>query len=389
MNIIKSLSGTVLMLRYRHDLDKTNTMIWHEISLAESVDGTKLRDAVRIASDFCPYVKMSPRFGNDNYLYLAEDDNHVPVINTKYNSVEEVSVDGAFCSILYDENRVLFLISHAITDGLGCKWFIETCLDIYHATGKTFNYVAHQNEKGYYSDVLIQEAKDRRETKSPIYPKGDFLRINKSDDDNKKEPTSIIINRCLLENLVGIKNISYQVLLTAAVSIAIQNSEPCNDKDICVRIPVNARKYYGIGNSFQNAALPKIYLHADIKNLKEKRIDIIVKEMVNQMEKQLEKDNIDAIMRVYHNLLNQSSELKQGRQVLPPTNIMVSYLGILRTSEETITHITGIKEGFIEAGNANALMIYAYTLDDKVHITLFDSWSGGKFKKELDKIFNG
>ena len=228
------------------------------LSLRDPVDGESLRCAVEEMGARFPYFYVKAMYkGND--LVTVPNDLPMTVRNTwepiRFHS--EAS-NGHLAAWKYEDHRLAFEISHALSDGTGFMPYIKSTMYLYlsKATGQTFDPAAFRLP----GDVIPESETgdpfrelDFDSVKGPLYKKKpipDFFRLVNTAKTEKtafymKLPEAQVMRYC--REYDGSPNVLISVLLAKAA----RRLDPESKKTITVSVCVNHKAMLGNHNNYR------------------------------------------------------------------------------------------------------------------------------------------
>ena len=239
------------------DPEHHNTMgavLW----LRDPVDGDILRYAVEEMRSRFPYFYVKPAYRGDDLITVPND---LPM--TVRNTWEPIrfhseASNGHLAAWKYEDHRLAFEISHALSDGTGFMPYIKSTMYLYlsKATGQTFDPAAFRLP----GDVIPESETgdpfrklDFDSVKGPLYKKKpipDFFRLVNTAKTEKtafymKLPEAQVMRYC--REYEGSPNVLISVLLAKAA----RRLDPESKKTITVSVCVNHKAMLGNHNNYR------------------------------------------------------------------------------------------------------------------------------------------
>ena len=239
------------------DPEHHNTMgavLW----LRDPVDGDILRYAVEEMRSRFPYFYVKPAYRGDDLITVPND---LPM--TVRNTWEPIrfhseASNGHLAAWKYEDHRLAFEISHALSDGTGFMPYIKSTMYLYlsKATGQTFDPAAFRLP----GDVIPESETgdpfrklDFDSVKGPLYKKKpipDFFRLVNTAKTEKtafymKLPEAQVMRYC--REYDGSPNVLISVLLAKAA----RRLDPESKKTITVSVCVNHKAMLGNHNNYR------------------------------------------------------------------------------------------------------------------------------------------
>jgi len=239
------------------DPEHHNTMgavLW----LRDPVDGDILRYAVEEMRSRFPYFYVKPAYRGDDLITVPND---LPM--TVRNTWEPIrfhseASNGHLAAWKYEDHRLAFEISHALSDGTGFMPYIKSTMYLYlsKATGQTFDPAGFRLR----GDVIPESETgdpfrelDFDSVKGPLYKKKpipDFFRLVNTAKTEKtafymKLPETQVMRYC--REYDGSPNVLISVLLAKAA----RRLDPESEKTITVSVCVNHKAMLGNHNNYR------------------------------------------------------------------------------------------------------------------------------------------
>lgn len=375
-------SGSLLGLnRSTLHMMKANPFI--RLFFDEPLDEKRLEEALTKALSDCPYMKLCVK--EDEGIFLAAEETDAPFTILK-EEPEELNVpenNGHSAAVCCKGNMLGVYVSHALTDGAGIFLFVRSLLDRYFG-----------EEDGVYRGAGKPDYdKDPLETEHPVsdgfqgmqLPDGPFFTIASKKDLAFKDmfvfKTGVAEFRALCKEWNG----SVQNTLTVLGMKALSLAYPDNRDYVVARLPVNARKQFGLMNTFQNASLANMRVCASAKELLEDEETDLMQKFSEQIAAQKSFDEIALQYNRWRGVLFAKDREERMQRIVPLLGkdaFLVSSLGRGLVGENYAEHITGVSAGAMMF----PLMIYGMEIGDRMFFSAYDAAGNDDYKNALKKV---
>ena len=373
-------------------------VLWNpEISftLREAPDPVRLQTAVDRAVRSCPYVGLSIE-KKEGLLYFKK--NALPLLVFTKEKNDSLRVFGSdeenrhYARVTLSGRKVIFSISHAITDGYGFNCFIQAVLDYYF--GKEETRYKGADSPDYAADLMEfpLPLSGKQALPDPV-PESHFV-IPEIQNMQRITPRMFrasipvsVMNAFMKHCRVGAQTaVSYLLALT------VMRVHPENRLPISIRGPVNTRRIFGVPDSFQNASVPHVYLCADPEALSGTDHTCLLSEMQESFERQLS----------FENLANETNRMSEALRFGDPeefartvkaygmkTGLLANYMGEIISDD-----LNGcIDETAVRLPAPFPIAVYAFNMGEQTHFEMVLTFPGDAyaeaFKNLLEEIKDG
>ncbi|MBQ7705763.1 MAG: AMP-binding protein, partial [Selenomonadaceae bacterium] len=317
-----------------------------EITLREKINSAQLQAAVDKAVEICPYATfdISKR---DGIVYFHK--NNLPLVVHKAGTLENFGTaenNRHYVAISYENSKIIFNISHILTDGFGTACFIQAVIDFYFGKEKAFYEGADKVD--FVADLMAQELplpadyvpKSYAVENHFVPPEINSLDNGKTYENFIEMPTKKFRAFCKKYR------VSAQIGISILLARAVQMAHPDNDKIISVRGPVNTRTPLHVPNTFQNASIPHIFLnfepHYLNSNLTAKDLENIKKDFSDQYSY----ENLAAATnwtKKFFSIKNPAERAEMAKVYKKQTDIFTSYMGN-SFAEDVAEHVESLRQ---------------------------------------------
>ncbi len=366
-------------------MKKISMSITQEFTLHEEVDAARLQSAVDKAVEVCPYITFDIS-KIDGIVYFQKS--NLPLAVHKAGTIEEFGTaenNYHYAAVGYDDRKIIFNVSHILTDGFGVSCFIQAVMDFYFGKEKTFYQGADKID--FVADLMAQELPlpDDYEPKS-YKVENHFVppEIN-SAEDGKTYENVIEISAQKFKDFCNKYNISEQIAVSILLAKAVQTAHPDNDKIISVRGPVNTRILLQVPNTFQNASIPHIFLNIEPRWLQDELPAEALKNLEIDFADQYSYENLAAFTnwtRKFFTIKNPAEKAELAKSYKRQTDIFVSYMGNV-LDDDISQNIASFRQKF---SASYPLMVYAFTYGDKIILKVIQSFESLAYVENLLKV---
>ena len=353
-----------------------------EITLREKVNPVQLQAAVDKAVEVCPYAAfdISKR---DAIVYFHK--NNLPLLVGNFENFGTAENNRHYVTVKCEGQKIIFNISHILTDGFGTACFIQAVMDFYFGKEKAFYEGADKVD--FVADLMAQELPLPAGYVPKSYAVKDHFvppEINSSDN-GKIYENFIEIPMKKFRAFCKKYRVSAQIGLSILLARAVQMAHPDNEKIISVRGPVNTRIPLQVPNTFQNASIPHIFLnfepHYLNSNLTAKDLENIKRDFSDQYSY----ENLAAATnwtKKFFTIKNPVERAEMAKAYKKQTDIFASYMG-KSFDDDVAEHV----ESLIQKLSASyPLMLYALQLGDKIILKVIQSFENKIYVENLLKI---
>ena len=368
-------------------MKKISLSLSTEITLHEKVNPAQLQAAADKAVEVCPYVAFDISKRGD-IVYFHK--NNLPFVVRKAGEIEEFGTDALnrhYALVEYDGDKIIFNVSHVLSDITGIFYFVQAVLDFYFGKEKTFYQGADKID--FAADLMSQdlplpddfEPKDYKVENHFVPPE-----INPSDS-GKKNETFIEMPTQKFKAVCKKYNVSAQVALSILLAKAVQKTHPQNEKIISVRGPVNTRSALQVPNTFQNASVPHVFLNIEPRWLNGEFPAEALENLKKDIAEQCSYENLAAFtnrLRKFFTTKDTSERKAMGVAYKRQTDVFASYIGNVLTAD-TFAHVKSFRQKF---SAAYPLMVYAYKCSDVVVLQVIQSFDNPSYMENFLKVVN-
>lgn len=358
-----------------------------EITLREEINPAQLQAATDKAIEVCPYIAFDISKRGDIVHFHK---NNLPLVVHKAGTIKEFGTDDNnrhYSVVEYDGAKIIFTVSHILTDATGIFYFVQAVLDFYFGEEKTFYQGA--NKIDFAADLMAQdfplpedyEPKDYKLEKLFVPPE-----INSSESGTMIETFAEIPTQ-KFKAFCKKYNISAQIALSILLAKAVQKTHPQNEKIISVRGPVNTRIALNLPNTFQNASIPHIFLNIEPRWLEGEFPAEALKSLKEDIACQCSYENLAAFtnkLRKFFTTKDISQRNAMGMAYKRQTDVFASYLGNILTAD-TFAHIKLFRQ---KISAAYPLMTYAYKCGEVLVFQIIQSFDNPLYAENLLKVIN-
>ena len=381
---IRSFSGSFFALK-EETMKKFSMSPANEITLHEEIDAARLQSAADKAVKVCPYIVFDIS-KIDGVVYFQK--NNLPLIVNKMGTVKEFGTaenNFHYVAVSYDKKKIIFNISHILTDGFGINCFIQAVMDFYFGKEKTFYQGADKFD--FVADLMAQdlplpegyEPKSYKVENHFVPPEINSAEVGKTYENFIEIPAKKFKDFC------NKYNISAQVALSFLLAKAVQNAHHDNEKIISVRCPVNTRVPLQVPNTFQNSSIPHIFLNFNPNLLSNEISADALENIKKDFADQYSYENLAAFtnnLRKFLTSKNPDERAELGKSYKKQTDIFASYMG--KVFDEDISKNI---ESFNQKMSASyPLMLYASQYKETLGLKIIQSFDSKIYAESLSKI---
>ncbi|MBQ6975694.1 MAG: non-ribosomal peptide synthetase, partial [Selenomonadaceae bacterium] len=356
-------------------MKKISNSICTEVTLREKVNPEKLQAAVNKAVEVCPYAAFDIS-KSDGAVYFHK--NNLPLIVHKIGAIEEFGTaenNFHYVAIFYDADKIIFNISHILTDGFGINCFIQAVLDFYFGKEKTFYDGA--NKFDFVADLMTQDLPLPEGYAPKSYVVDDKF-ILPEEIGGKTYEYFVEMPAKNFDDFCKKYEISAQIAVSILLAKAVQMAHPDNKKIISVRGPVNTRIPLQVPNTFQNASIPHIFLNIAPNFLTDKNFDVLKKDFADQCGY----ENLAAFtnnVRKFFMTENPAERAEIVKAYKTQTDIFANYMGKI-LAEDIISHVESFRQ---KLPASYPLMMYALQFGDKIILQVIQSFENKIYVENL------
>lgn len=384
--IIRSVGSSVFALN-EDAMKKISVSPSTEITLREKVNPAQLQAATDKAVEVCPYVAFDVSKRGDIVHFHK---NNLPLVVRKAGEVEEFGTDALnrhYALVEYDGDKIIFRLSHVLSDVTGMFYFVQAVLDFYFGKEKTFYTGADKID--FAADLMSQDLPLPDDYAPKNYGvENHFVppEINPSDS-GKKNEIFIELPTQKFKAVCKKYNVSAQVALSILLAQAVQKTHPQNEKIISVRGPVNTRSALQVPNTFQNASIPHVFLNIEPRWLNGEFPAEALENLKQALAEQCSYENLAAFtnrLRKFFTTEDVSERTAMGTAYKRQTDVFASYIGNVLTAD-TFARIKSFRQ---KISAAYPLMVYAYKCGDVVVFEIIQSFDNPSYMENFLKIVN-
>lgn len=368
-------------------MKKISANISYEIVLREEIHPSRLQAAVDRAVEICPYAafEMEKRNG---IVYFKN--NGFPVLVHPLGTLEEFGTEENnfhYVAIFYEASKIIFHVSHVLTDGFGMNCFVQAVLDFYFGKEKTLYQGASQTD--FIADLMSQDL--------PL-PEGYIPKSYRAE--NHFAPPEIISSDLKATYDYAIEmplqkfkafcnqyNISAQIFVSLLLAKAIQKAHPNNKKTISVRGPVNTRIPLQVPHTFQNASIPHIFLNMEPHWLTGECPKEALERLREDLADQRSYQNLAAFTnhaRKFFTTEDMAERDEIVRSYKTQTDIFANYMGKV-FADDIAANISSFRQ---KLPASYPLMLYAFQCGDKMILHVSQSFENKIYLEYLSQIVN-
>ncbi len=353
------------------------------VFLDERVDEERLEEALTEALSYCGYMSCTVEEDEGIFLKLRDNEAKLPIQKSIPLRIDSPENNGHSCAVCAHDNMISVMVSHALTDGCGFFFFVKTLLALYFGSADEVYRGASQPDHDI--DILEGDLSVADGYEPVLLPEGDHFTI--------ADPVPADWSRgfCLQTSQTGYKALckkadsSSQNVLSALSVMALAEAYPDNDKNITVRIPVNARGLYDIPDSFQNSSLANMRVSFTASEYKEADLVWLAGETAKRCMGQNTRDAVAYQYGLWKDVLLAESREERFKRIVPLLGkdvLLVSNLGrgIVPCAAEE--HVTSIFVGAMMF----PLMVYGVPAGDRMGFSGTDLSKDGKYKNALKTV---
>lgn len=304
------------------------------ITLPSRIDGERLQKAVDQALLCCPYMayqvhridgKRQVRYTLNNRPYVVLKD----VIPVYYGDDD---TNNYYSFVSFSDDRLTLGFCHALTDYYGSRSFCNSIIKNYY------------DIQGSDTDFKITPLYAADVMKYDLPVSEGFIPFKREDGEFYSEfpqdSTGFVGNFSIskdaffsyVSSLITTKQIAVSMLL--AMAIWSVNSD--YHGKICIRGPVNTRRFFGLEGAFQNCSYPHTFLSLSVDDIRSDRIKETAMRLKGEIKDQLSIDNLAWITnRLALIVKSEDSDLINSliSEYIFATGVFVSNLGAFGASD--------------------------------------------------------
>ncbi|MCR4590312.1 MAG: hypothetical protein K5668_05785 [Lachnospiraceae bacterium] len=380
--IKRQLSGSLFGLD-RAALHRTDSNPFIRVILDRPVDKERMEHALFLALSYCPYIKYSVKEDEGIFLSLEENERPLPLLEEEPVIINSEENNGHSAAVCCRGDMIGVYVAHALTDGCGVFWFVRTLLDRYFGEEEGIYRGASQTD--YDSDPMMSLPPLSEDYKKPSLPGGPYLTIPMGKKDGFKGTFLFQAPYRDFKALCKKLNGSAQNVLTLLGIKALSKVFPDNEKTVSARIPINARNYFGIPNSFQNASLANMRVCIPGNELKDTEDEILLEKIAGQCTLQNTMDTVLSQYHDWHGVLFAADREERMKRIIPlagQDSIMISHLGRGLVADSYEFQIKAAMAGAL----LFPLMMYSYVVGDRILFYGYDAGKQGEYKEAFRSV---
>ena len=356
-----------------------------EITLNEEVDAARLQSAVDKAVEVCPYITFDIS-KVDGIVYFKK--NNLPLIVHKLGTIKEFGTaenNHHYAAVSFDKQKIVFNVSHILTDGFGINCFIQAVMDFYFGKEKTFYQGADKFD--FVADLMAQELPLPEDYSPKSYKvENHFVPPEfNSADAGKTYENFIEMPAKKFKDFCSKYNISAQIALSILLARAVQSAHPDNEKIISVRGPVNTRIPLQVPNTFQNASVPHLFLNFEPRcltgEIPAEDLEIIKADFADQYSY----ENLASFtnnVRKFFFAKNSEERAELAKAYKKQTDIFASYMGEV-LDDDIAENVASFKQ---KLSASYPLMVYAVKCGDVLNLIIAQLFESKIYVENLSKI---
>ena len=351
-------------------MKKISHSICVEVLLREKVDPARLQAAVDKAVEVCPYAAfdISKR---DGIAYFHK--NKLPLRVGNFEKFGTAENNRHYVTVHCEGEKIIFHVSHILTDGVGVIWFLQAVTDFYFDKEKTLYEGADKPD--FVADLMAQELPLPDDYTPKSYAVEDHFvppEIN-SAEGGKTYENFIEITAKNFKAFCKKYRVSAQIAVSFLVAQAVQAAHPDNEKIISVRSPVSTRTPLKVPNTFQNSSIPHIFLNFEPSFLTGELSDENWKKIKADFSDQCAYENLAAFtnkIREFFFQKNSVARFELIKSYKGQTDIFANFIGRV-LADDVAEHVELYKQ---KISASYPLMMYALQLGDKIIFHVIQSF---------------
>ena len=363
-------------------IKKFSNSICTEVTLREKVDTARLQSAIDKAVEVCPYAAFDIS-KSDGIVYFHK--NNLPLLAGKFEKFGTTENNRHYVTVHCEGEKIIFNISHILTDGLGVIWFLQAVTDFYFGKEKTLYEGADKLD--FVADLMAQELplpegytpKSYAVENHFVPPEINSAEVGKTYENFIEIPIQTFKSFCKKYR------VSAQIAVSMLLARAVQNAHPNNNKIISVRGPVNTRTPLRVPNSFQNASIPHIFLNFEPHWLADEFSAETLKNIKADFSDQCTYENLAAFtnkIRKFFFKKNSAERVELIKSYKRQTDIFANFMGKI-LSDDILEHVESYKQ---KISASYPLMMYALQHGDKIILHVIQSFENPIYVEKLLKI---
>ncbi|MBQ6296672.1 MAG: non-ribosomal peptide synthetase [Selenomonadaceae bacterium] len=355
-----------------------------EIILKEEVNPLRLQNAVNNALKICPYAAFDISKKGD-IVYFHQ--NNLPLVVSKAGKIEEFGSESNnfhYIAVEYEKNKVIFTISHILTDGFGMNNFIQAVLNFYFDKK-----ISYQDEKtfDFVADLMARELPLPKgyEPKNYSTPNHFILPEKNLTDSSDNIESYIEISAEKFDAFCQQYKISGQIAVSILLAEAIQTAHPDNADIISIRGPVNTRIPLYTPNTFQNSSIPHIFLNMDPNFLNDEISEEFLDKIKEDFADQYTYENLAAFTNKVREFFITDDSAKRSAIIADyktKTDILANYMGKV-LNDDISEYIKSYRQ---KISASYPLMLYALEYGKIIGLQIVQSFSSSVYVEGLRNV---
>ncbi len=355
-----------------------------EIILKEEVNPLRLQNAVDFAIKVCPYAAFDISKKGD-IVYFHQ--NNLPLVVSKAGTIEEFGTETNnfhYVAVEYEKDKIIFTISHILTDGFGMNKFIQAVLNFYF--GKKISY-QDTTKFDFVADLMACELPLPKDYEPKNYSAKNhfiFSEKNLSDSGNTME-SYIEISAEKFANFCQQYKISGQIAVSILLAEAIQKVHSDNANIISIRGPVNTRIPLYTPNTFQNSSIPHIFLNIDPSFLNDEISEEFLDKIKEDFAYQYTYENLASFTNKVREFFITDDSAKRSAitsDYKTKTDILANYMGKVLT-DDISKFIKSYRQKIFAS---YPLMLYALEYSKIIGLQIVQSFSSSVYVESLRNV---
>lgn len=354
-----------------------------EVILQEEVKPSRLQKAVDKALEVCPYVAFD--IAKDSGLVHFQKTGS-PFLVQKAGTLKEFGTDNHYAAVEYDGDKIIFTVSHILTDGFGINAFVQAVLDFYFGKQSTFYHGPEAFD--FVADLMAQELPLPEGYKPADYRIANHFIPPEINSSGEARECFMEIPAQEFEDFCQLHKISGQIALALLVARAIQKAHPDNTDVISIRGPVNTRVPLHVPNSFQNSSIPHIFLNIEPGCLTGASQDTALDKLKGDFAEQYTYENLAAFTNRTRDFFTTEDSAKRAAIVenyKTQTDILANYMGKVLPDD-----IAPSVKSFRQKVSASyPLMVYALQYGEIIGLQIVQAFASPVYIESLREVLQG
>ncbi len=352
------------------------------ITMKEKVDGRRLQEAVNRTVCYCPFITFSvfKDEGSKRFIYRMSDAEYKvfhKVFPFEYGTEE---TGGMFSFVSYQDDKIFFGISHAITDFGGQYIAARSLLEAY--LGYEVAYKGAASDL-YAADLMKYELPLSDGFKPYKYYDGEVFSIPEECSAPDGFTEALSMDKAAFDEFTSSLDTTRQISAVILLAEALTLAYPGNDKMFCFRCPVDCRKRFGIADSFQNASMPHAFLYSDPSDTEDLQGTAV--RLSKELREQISKDELAYQTNSFARLFRDEEKkdiLAYLYEFSLRTGILVSNTGKLFTEDK----FACVKDFTVTMNSPFPLSLYVFEVNGKVKILYIQKFESREIFNSLQEV---